>query len=64
MSELHEQHFESLYESQMKSINNSTIRDAKRVILDLMNVVVDNAPTKEKDGAVEHALGWLKNNVS
>ena len=64
MSELHEQYFESLYESQMKSINNSTIRDAKRVILDLMNVVVDNAPTKEKDGAVEHALGWLKNNVS
>ena len=64
MSELHKQYFESLYESQMKSINNSTIRDAKRVILDLMNVVVDNAPTKEKDGAVEHALGWLKNNVS
>ena len=64
MSELHEQYFESLYESQMKSINNSTIRDAKRVILDLMNVVVDNAPEKEKDGAVEHALGWLKNNIS
>tara|TARA_R110000822_G_scaffold262545_2_gene386903 strand:- start:262 stop:456 length:195 start_codon:yes stop_codon:yes gene_type:complete len=64
MSELHKQYFESLYEFQMKSINNSTIRDAKRVILDLMNVVVDNAPTKEKDGAVEHALGWLKNNVS
>ena len=34
------------------------------MLKELMNVVVDNAPTKEKDGAVEHALGWLKNNVS
>ena len=62
MSEIHEQYFESLYESQMKCVNNSLTRDAKRVILDLMNVIVDNAPSKEKDGAVEHALGWLKNN--
>ena len=62
MSEIHEQYFESLYESQMQCVNNSLTRDAKRVILDLMNVIVDNAPSKEKDGAVEHALGWLKNN--
>ena len=62
MSEIHEQYFESLYESQMQCVNNSLTRDARRVILDLMNVIVDNAPSKEKDGAVEHALGWLKNN--
>tara|TARA_R110002153_G_scaffold238384_1_gene392715 strand:+ start:620 stop:814 length:195 start_codon:yes stop_codon:yes gene_type:complete len=64
MSEIHNQYFESLYESQMKCVNNSITRDAKRVILDLMNVIVDNAPGKEKDGAVEHALGWLKDNPS
>tara|TARA_B110000902_G_C13898884_1_gene433560 strand:+ start:206 stop:400 length:195 start_codon:yes stop_codon:yes gene_type:complete len=62
MSELHEQYFERQYQEQMQCINNSITRDAKRVILDLMNVIVDNAPSKEKDGAVEHALGWLKNN--
>ena len=64
MSEIHNQYFESLYESQMKCVNNSLTRNAKRVILDLMNVIVDNAPGKEKDVAVEHALGWLKNNPS
>ena len=64
MNEIHKQLFESMHNTQMTSINESIIRDARRVILDLMNVVVDNAPTKEKDGAVEHALGWLKNNVS
>ena len=64
MSEIHNQYFESLYESQMKCVNNSITRDAKRVILDLVNVIVDESPNKEKDGAIEHALGWLKNNPS
>jgi hypothetical protein len=64
IDELHNQYFEELYNSQMKCINNSITRDAKRVILDLMNVIVDKAPSKEKDGAVEHALEWLKNNPS
>lgn len=64
MNTLHDQYFEELYNSQMKCVNNSITRDAKRVILDLMNVIVDDASNKEKDGAVEHALGWLKNNPS
>tara|TARA_R110001606_G_scaffold368814_1_gene524733 strand:+ start:455 stop:649 length:195 start_codon:yes stop_codon:yes gene_type:complete len=64
MSELHEQYFERQYQEQMQCVNNSITRDAKRVILDLMNVIVDKAPVKEKDGAIEHALGWLKNNPS
>ena len=44
IDELHNQYFEELYNSQMKCINNSITRDAKRVILDLMNVIVDKAP--------------------
>jgi hypothetical protein len=64
MPEPYEQYFEKQYQEEMKCVNNSLTRDAKRVILDLMNVIVDNAPVKEKDGAVEHALGWLKDNPS
>jgi len=64
VDELHNKYFEELYNSQMKCINNSITRDAKRVILDLMNVIVDKAPNREKDKAVEHALGWLSNNPS
>jgi hypothetical protein len=64
MSEVHEQYFESLYESQMKCVNNSITRDARRVILDLVNVTVSKTPVREVDKAVEHALGWLKNNPS
>ena len=62
MDELHNQYFEELYNSQMKCINNGITRDAKRVILDLVNVIVDKAPVEQKDGAIEHALEWLKNN--
>ena len=43
MSEIHEQYFESLYESQMQFVDNTNkvvVRDARRVILDLVNITV------------------------
>jgi len=66
MSELHEQYFESMHNTQMTSINESIIRDARRVILGLLTQVRanhrDNIP--EKDNTVLNALEWLKNNKS
>ena len=64
MSELHEQYFEGLYDSQMKCVNNAIIKDAKTVILKLilyMNTS-DKGINLEKDEAVLEALKWLKNN--
>ena len=64
MNEIHKQFFENMHNTQTTSINESIIRDARRVIKDLVNVIVSDVPTTEVDGAIEHALGWLKNNQS
>ena len=64
MNEIHSQLFESMHNTQMTSINESIIKDARKVILGLLTQVRvnhrDNIP--EKDNTVLNALEWLKNN--
>ena len=64
MNEIHKQLFESMHNTQMTSINESIIKDARKVILKLilyMNTT-DKGISPEKDEAVLDALKWLKNN--
>ena len=64
MNEIHKQLFESMHNKQMTSINESIIKDARKVILKLilyMNTT-DKGISPEKDEAVLDALKWLKNN--
>ena len=66
MNEIHKQLFESMHNTQMTSINESIIKDARKVILKLilyMNTT-DKGISPEKDEAVLDALKWLKNNQS
>ena len=64
MNEIHKQLFENMHNTQMTSINESIIKDARKVILKLMLYM--NTTNKdigpEKDEAVLNALKWLKNN--
>lgn len=66
MNEIHKQLFESMHNTQMTSINESIIKDARKVILGLLTQVSgnhrDNIPGK--DNAILDALKWLKNNKS
>ena len=64
MNKIHKQLFESMHNTQMTSINESIIKDARKVILKLilyMNTT-DKGISPEKDEAVLDALKWLKNN--
>ena len=64
MNKIHKQLFESMHNTQMTSINESIIKDARKVILKLilyMNTT-DKGISPEKDEAVLNALKWLKNN--
>ena len=66
MNEIHKQLFESMHNTQMTSINESIIKDARKVILKLilyMNTT-DKGMNTEKDEAILDALKWIKNNVS
>ena len=64
MNEIHKKLFEGMHNTQMTSINESIIKDARKVILKLilyMNTT-DKGISPEKDEAVLDALKWLKNN--
>ena len=67
MNEIHKQLFESMHNIQMTSINESIIKDARKIILNLLlyaqsGAMGDEAPGR--DEAVLNALEWLKNNQS
>ena len=66
MNEIHKKLFEGMHNTQMTSINESIIKDARKVILGLLTQVSsdhrDDVPGK--DNAVLNALEWLKNNKS
>ena len=64
MNEIHKQLFESMHNTQMTSINESIIKDARKVILKLVTQVSSRHrnDTSEADDAVLNALEWLKNN--
>ena len=67
MNEIHKQLFESMHNTQMTSINESIIKDARKIILNLLlyaqsGAMGDEAPGR--DEAVLNALEWLKNNQS
>ena len=66
MNEIHKQLFESMHNTQMTSINESIIKDARKVILGLITHVSGRHrnDTSEADDAVLNALEWLKNNKS
>ena len=64
MNEIHKQLFESMRNTQMTSINESIIKDARKVILGLLTQVSSNHrdDIAGKDNIVLEALKWLKNN--
>ena len=66
MNELHKQLFEGMHNTQMTSINESIIKDARKVILGLLAHVSDQNRhnSSESDNAILNALEWLKNNQS
>ena len=66
MNEIHKQLFESMHNTQMTSINESIIKDARKVILGLLTHVSDQNRhnSSESDNAILNALEWLKNNKS
>ena len=66
MNNIHKQLFESMHNTQMTSINESIIRDARKAILKLVTHVSGNNKnnTLEADVVVLDALKWLKNNQS
>tara|TARA_R100000900_G_scaffold100512_2_gene77883 strand:- start:537 stop:743 length:207 start_codon:yes stop_codon:yes gene_type:complete len=58
--------FEDLHQLQMSQINTSQLKQARKVILDLVTHVDanDRDDIPRKDEAVLGALKWLKNNQS
>jgi len=66
MNNIHEQLFKSMHNTQMTSINESIIKDARKVIVGLLAHVsgYDKYNSRETDEAVLGALEWLKNNQS
>ena len=66
MNEIHKQLFESMHNTQMTSINESIIKDARKAILGLLSHVSDQNRhnSSESDNAILNALEWLKNNQS
>ena len=66
MNNIHKQLFESMHNTQMASINESIIKDARKVILGLITHVSDQNRhnSSESDNAILNALEWLKNNQS
>ena len=55
-----------MHNTQMTSINESIIKDARKVILGLIKHVSDQNRhnSSESDNAILNALEWLKNNQS
>ena len=66
MNEIHKQLFEGMHNTQMTSINESIIKDARKAILGLLSHVSDQNRhnSSESDNAILNALEWLKNNQS
>ena len=66
MNEIHDQLFKSMQNTQIASINESIIKDAKKVILGLLPHITDQNRhnSSESDNAILNALEWLKNNQS
>tara|TARA_R110002020_G_scaffold153485_2_gene332890 strand:- start:378 stop:581 length:204 start_codon:yes stop_codon:yes gene_type:complete len=63
--EINKTFFESLHEVQMNQMNTSALKDARKVILNLMLYIsAEHGDVTRKDQAVSEALKWLKNNQS
>jgi hypothetical protein len=63
--------FEDIHNKQMSSIDESIIKDARKVILKLIlymnyedTFTTDKGMNTEKDEAILDALKWIKNNQS
>jgi len=57
--------FEDLYQIQVDQIHASELKDARKVILNLMLYIsAEHGDVRGKDQAVSDALKWLKNNQS
>ena len=57
--------FEDLHQLQMSQINTSELKQARKVILNLMLYIsAEHGDVTRKDQAVSEALKWLKNNQS
>ena len=67
IKEINKTFFEDLHQIQMNQINTSILKDARKIILNLLlyaqsGAMGDEAPGR--DEAVLNALEWLKNNQS
>tara|TARA_X000001382_G_C3100273_1_gene156459 strand:+ start:428 stop:631 length:204 start_codon:yes stop_codon:yes gene_type:complete len=57
--------FEELHEIQIDQIHTSQLKQARKVILNLMLYIsAEHGDVRKKDQAVSDALEWLKNNQS
>ena len=65
MEEINKIFFEDLHQIQMNQINTSELKEARKVILNLMMYISEeHGDVRGKDQAVADALEWLKNNQS
>ena len=65
MNEINKTFFEDLHQIQMNQINTSELKEARKVILNLMMYISEeHGDVRGKDQAVADALEWLKNNQS
>ena len=64
--EINKMFFEDLYKIQKNEIHFSAVKNAKKVILELLTHVSDQNRhnSSESDEAILNALKWLKNNQS
>ena len=64
--EINKMFFEDLYKIQKNEIHFSSVKNAKKVILELLTHVSDQNRhnSSESDEAILNALKWLKNNQS
>ena len=57
--------FDDLHQIQIEQIHASELKDARKVILNLMLYIsAEHGDVRGKDQAVSDALKWLKNNPS
>ena len=63
--EINKTFFEDLHQIQMNQMNTSALKNARKVILNLMLYIsAEHGDVRGKDQAVSEALKWLKNNQS
>ena len=63
--EINKTFFEDLHQIQMNQMNTRALKNARKVILNLMLYIsAEHGDVRGKDQAVSEALKWLKNNQS